>query len=1046
MNYSNGSFWKKWDLHLHTPFSVLNHGNFGNAFDEINKSAVMDTYVYQLFTRAIEEKVHAIGLTDYFIIDGYKEVKAILKDPNRMKNIFSAELTLDEGFLEKVKNILIFPNIEFRLNLPIFEKRETGSQNSKYQIHVIFSDDFNAQDIEENFLHRLNFIHDSSSTSLSKSTLTINNINKYGNTLKTRGLGGNGSDLFIGMNNVSVDFKEMIDILNEDQFKNKFIIVLPEEDQSKLSWNDQTSGIRKNMYAVSHAIFSSNEKTIKWSASDACHQIIDKYIPCIWGSDAHLFDKMFKPDLEKYTWIKADTTFEGLLIALKNHGNRIDIGKEPKEMVHLRNRVKYTISDVSSRLKDTRNKSKVWFDIDLKINPLMVTIIGNKGSGKSALSDILGFLGNTYNSAFFSFLHKDRFLSRKTKYGVLFDSTIKFLDNEILHKDELLDVHNTDEIELVKYLPQKYIEEVCNDLGDSFQKEINDAIFSYINIQDKAGSNNLKDLVDKKIALNQNNLIDKRTELEKINSSIRRLEAKNTMSYKQEINTKLKSQEKRLFNHVESKPKEVKAVSEERKNNNSKLIAKLNQRISEIETDNINLTKEVATLNEHVQSIENFLAESSKQKTKIEEMNLVYNQLAQKLELPNQTFASLKINDELINNKFESIVKRKLEINKLIDDANVILGEIAEPSIPDYKEDTIEAYLKQYVSLIDKKEVLQLLINQLSKGVTIEEQNYLNYQKTLKDWETIKQMYEGLIPNTVDGESIKKYQDEIYYVEHKLINELNLLKNERIDVVGEIYDEYMLIISKYREIYAPIQEKINVVMRGNIEKIEFKALISVNSKEVKEEIMNYIDTRADSDFKGKVEGFREIDNIISSTDFDDKTSVMNCINQFLDKTTINPDNIDKILSKPENFYNYLTRLDFLKPEYSIVSGGKNLIELSPGERGIILLIFYLALSKDNMPLIIDQPEDNLDNQSVYDRLVPAILEAKKNRQVIIVTHNPNIAIACDSEQVIYCSVNKTTGQLIYDSGSIENPKIMENIVDVLEGTRPAFDKRKMTYE
>lgn len=1046
MNNRYGSFWEKWDLHVHTPFSVLNNGDFGSAFGETNKNIVVDRYIYQLFTKAIAEKIQVIGLTDYFIIEGYKEVKHVLKDSNRMKSIFATELTQDAKYLEKIMNILILPNIEFRLNLPIFERKDTGTQHSKYQIHVIFSNDVTVQDIEENFLHRLNFIYDSVNTNISKHTLTLNNIMKYGKALKAKNLGGSGSDLFVGVNNVSVDFTEMIDVLNEEQFRNKFIIVLPEEDQSKLSWNDQTSGIRKNMYAVSHAIFSSNEKTIKWATGEECYQIIDKHLPCIWGSDAHEFDKMFKPDLEKYTWIKADTTFEGLLMALKNFGNRIDIGKEPKEMIYLRKRIKYTIEYVSSKLKDVSNKPKVWFDINLKINPLMVTIIGNKGSGKSALSDIIGFLGNTYNSSYFSFLHKDRFLSKRTKYGALFNSTIKFLDNESIYKNELLDTYNPDEIELVKYLPQKYIEEVCNDLGDSFQKEINDAIFSYINVQDKAGSNNLKELVDKKIELNHNNLIDKRTELEKINSNIRRLENKNTKIYKQEISTKMKAQEKRLSNHIQSKPKEVKPVNEEVKNSNSEHIAKLNQRIATFEVENISLTKESSVLNEHIQLIENFIAEATKQINKVDEINTSYIQLAQKLELPNQVYAILKTNDELIKNKYDSIVKKKLEISKLIDDTNVVLGKIDEPNILDYQEDTIDKYLQQYASLSDKKKVLQLIINQLSQGVTLEEQNYLNYQNALKVWETTKQMYEGVIPNIIDGESVKKYQDEIHYVEHDLMNELKSFKQNRIILVEEIYDEYTLIINKYKEIYTPIQEKINAVMKSDIEKIEFKALINVNSKEIKEEIINFIDTRADSDFKGKVEGFREIDNIVSSTDFDDKKSVMFCINQFLDKTTGNPDNIDKILSKPESFYNYLTKLDFLKPEYSIMSGGKNLVELSPGERGIILLIFYLALSKDNMPLIIDQPEDNLDNQSVYGRLVPAILEAKKNRQVIIVTHNPNIAIACDSEQVVYCSIDKFTGELIYESGSIENQKIMENIIDVLEGTRPAFDKRKITYE
>jgi ABC-type lipoprotein export system ATPase subunit len=99
-------------------------------------------------------------------------------------------------------------------------------------------------------------------------------------------------------------------------------------------------------------------------------------------------------------------------------------------------------------------------------------------------------------------------------------------------------------------------------------------------------------------------------------------------------------------------------------------------------------------------------------------------------------------------------------------------------------------------------------------------------------------------------------------------------------------------------------------------------------------------------------------------------------------------------------------------------GKRTLQELSPGEREIVLLVFYLALNKNDIPIIINQPEDNLDNQSVYDNLVPCICEAKNKRQVIIVTHNPNIAIACDSEQSIYCSIDKHQNTISYISGCI----------------------------
>ena len=112
-------------------------------------------------------------------------------------------------------------------------------------------------------------------------------------------------------------------------------------------------------------------------------------------------------------------------------------------------------------------------------------------------------------------------------------------------------------------------------------------------------------------------------------------------------------------------------------------------------------------------------------------------------------------------------------------------------------------------------------------------------------------------------------------------------------------------------------------------------------------------------------------------------------------------------------------------------GNHPLEELSPGERGIILLIFYLALSKESKPIIIDQPEDNLDNQSVYSKLVPCICKAKQKRQVIIVTHNPNIAVACDAEQIVYCEMDKMRNQIRYVSGAIENPTIRNHVVYAL---------------
>ena len=111
-----------------------------------------------------------------------------------------------------------------------------------------------------------------------------------------------------------------------------------------------------------------------------------------------------------------------------------------------------------------------------------------------------------------------------------------------------------------------------------------------------------------------------------------------------------------------------------------------------------------------------------------------------------------------------------------------------------------------------------------------------------------------------------------------------------------------------------------------------------------------------------------------------------------------------------------------------------------------MLVFYLLVDESRDPIIVDQPEENLDSQTVYRLLIPVIKEVKKRRQIIMVTHSPNIAVVCDAEQVIHAFIDRTNkNEVIYTMGSIESPQINKYCVDVLEGTRPAFDNRDSKY-
>lgn len=139
-------------------------------------------------------------------------------------------------------------------------------------------------------------------------------------------------------------------------------------------------------------------------------------------------------------------------------------------------------------------------------------------------------------------------------------------------------------------------------------------------------------------------------------------------------------------------------------------------------------------------------------------------------------------------------------------------------------------------------------------------------------------------------------------------------------------------------------------------------------------------------------------------------------------------------------------LGFLEPKYSLLFQETPIEQLSPGQRGALLLIFYLLVDKGKMPIILDQPEENLDNETVYRLLVPVLSEAKKHRQIIMVTHNPNLAVVCDAEQIIHAHFDRSNNfKITYQAGSIENPTINQMVVTILEGTKPAFNNRSGKY-
>jgi len=156
--------------------------------------------------------------------------------------------------------------------------------------------------------------------------------------------------------------------------------------------------------------------------------------------------------------------------------------------------------------------------------------------------------------------------------------------------------------------------------------------------------------------------------------------------------------------------------------------------------------------------------------------------------------------------------------------------------------------------------------------------------------------------------------------------------------------------------------------------------------------------------------------------------------------------------------------DYLSHSFTVKQAGEDIFRMSPGKQGLILLEIFLNLSNSNYPILIDQPEDNLDNRTIYSHLVNYLRLRKPHRQIIMVTHNPNLVLGTDAEQVIVANQDgqgqskNANYRFEYVSGAIEcsftdadaesvlgAQGIREHVCHVLEGGKEAFRKREEKY-
>ena len=246
-------------------------------------------------------------------------------------------------------------------------------------------------------------------------------------------------------------------------------------------------------------------------------------------------------------WIKANPTFEGLRQILVEPENRVFIGEKPILFKTVEeNRTKYINElniDAVDGYSGIRGK---WFEkTKIPFNRELVAIIGNKGNGKSAISDILAHCCNYKNQEYFSFLNDDKF--RNKNLASNFIASVGYEDGQT-EKKGLSDKLDGSEITRVKYLPQGYFESICNDLQkeENLKSEIEAVVFQYIDEASRLGTSNFKELIDKKADAIGLVIQQLKNKLNLINKDIIALEDKQYPAYINGINAAIEQKEKEI--------------------------------------------------------------------------------------------------------------------------------------------------------------------------------------------------------------------------------------------------------------------------------------------------------------------------------------------------------------------------------------------------------------------------------------------------------------------------------------------------------------------
>ena len=983
MTMNRGAEWRRWEPHIHAPGTVMNNQFKGpNAWDE--------------YLSALENatpRIEAIAVTDYYVTDTYEEVL-------RHKQA---------GRLPDAK--LIFPNVEVRLDV-------ATSRGGFVNLHLLVSPQDPQHLVElQRLLSRLQF-----NVLQDRFDCTRADLIRLGKKVD-QSISDDLAALKYGASQFKVNFQSLRDLFAESGWAKEHILIAVAGGAS-----DGTSGvrdaadqtIRREIESFAHVIFASNQAQREfWLGRGALsrEEVRARYRglkPCLHGSDAHKLDDVASPFGDRFTWIKGGLEFDALRQACIDPDGRAHIGAEQP-----------TSASPSQVISGIRVLDAPWMTTPvIPLNPGLVAIIGARGSGKTALADMIAagcdsITDDAWSAGAWanpSFLLRARSLLGDGKVEVRWEAeepSVRMLNGS--------DANGPSSYERARYLSQQFVEELCSSSGltDGLLREVERVIF-------EAHPENTRDG-----ALDFSELLDLRASRHR-HARNRETEAVSTISERISIEIEKQKLVGTYTAQITNKEKLVRAYTADR----SKLVSAGSEQRAVRHTELAEaVTKVKAELRRLAGQRKTFLALQDEVK------DMRDNKAPESLRQVQIRHASSGMNSEEWSN-FLLDYKGPVDSN-LIGYLEAIELKIAQlKGTPPIVGDPSISYFpeEQDISSLSQA-ILEAEMARLEKLVSADNETQRRYTALSRSIATETALLQTIKQKLEDAQGAS--------------NRVHDLQIQREDAYVRAFDALILEQTVLNDLYAPLMARL-ASSSGSLRRLSFSVARVANVEQwALEAEEGLIDLRRTGTFRGKGTLFKKASEVLKNAwESGDSETVKAAMSEFrtlyqrelLAHSPVPSSEQSEFRAWLKRFAQWLFSIDHITIQYSINYDGVDIRKLSPGTRGIVLLLLYLALdNSDKRPLIIDQPEENLDPKSVFDELVSLFIEAKAHRQVIIVTHNANLVVNTDADQVIIAESGPNPGgelpNISYKAGGLENFEIRKAVCEILEGGEEAFRER-----